>query len=213
MIASAPSKIELTPPETLCYTLTNTKSVKIGAIPPESGEYGGTPMATQFEPKETIYFERERGVTEIEVARGITHVTVRLPEAEVGRGRLTLLRHFADANIPVFLVKLLPTGLSFALREGQAAEGRTLLTASANELPLEVVVQENLGLVSTRAGAMRDLSGVMAGIYEVLTGEGVPVQQTGDAYNAVHCLVPGDKVDHAAQALRKRFLSGMVGAG
>jgi aspartokinase len=170
-------------------------------------------MATQqFEPKETIHFERERGVAEVEVLRGVTHVTVRIPGPDAGRHRLGLLRRFADANIPVFLVKLLPTGVSFALREGQAAEGAALLEASKEEYGLEVALRSELGLVTTRAGAMRDLSGVMAAIYDVLTEEGVAVRQTGDAYNAVHCLVPGADADRAAEALKRRFLGAGEGA-
>jgi len=31
------------------------------------------------------------------------------------------------------------------------------------------------------------------------------VRQTGDAYNAVHCLVPGADAERAARALRQRF--------
>ena len=45
----------------------------------------------------------------------------------------------------------------------------------------------------------------MAIIYEALVGEGIRVQQTGDAYNAVHCLIPGDEAERAAGALRHRF--------
>ena len=63
----------------------------------------------------------------------------------------------------------------------------------------------DLGLVSTYAGAMRDLSGVLARIYRAVVGVNVPVVQTGDAYNAVHCLVPGDSADKAAEALRREF--------
>jgi aspartokinase len=63
----------------------------------------------------------------------------------------------------------------------------------------------DLGLVTTIAGAMRDLSGVMATIYDALVTEGIRVWQTGDAHNAVHCLVDGGASGRAAEALRAKF--------
>jgi hypothetical protein len=45
----------------------------------------------------------------------------------------------------------------------------------------------------------------MAAIYETLNEVGIRVQQTGDAYNAVLCLVDGSRSDEAARVLRKRF--------
>ena len=71
------------------------------------------------------------------------------------------------------------------------------------ELPHRLL--RDLGLVSTFAGAMRDLSGVIARIYRTMVEANVRVLQTGDAYNAVHCLVPGGDADKAADALRLEF--------
>lgn len=156
---------------------------------------------------ETMYFEKERGVTEVEVTRGIAHVTVRLNPERVAADRLALLKRFAKATVPVFLVKLLPTGISFALRAAQVETGTALLAELKEEMGAEYTLREDLGLVTTRAGAMRDLSGIMATIYEALVAEGITVQQTGDAYNAVHCLVPGELGDRAADALMKRLLN------
>jgi aspartokinase len=150
---------------------------------------------------ETVHFERERGVTEVQVTRGIAHVTVDLPVASLGRERLNLLKALAAENIPVFMVKLLPGGISFALRESVAEAGAELLRARS----IEHTLLTDLGLVAVVAGAMRDLSGIMALIYQALVGAGVQVRQTGDAYNAVLCLVTGDEADKAAEALRDCF--------
>jgi aspartokinase len=156
---------------------------------------------------ETVHFEKDRGVTEVEVTRGIAHVTVRFNPESVAQDRLTALKRFAEANVPVFLVKLLPTGISFALRPAQVETGTALLTQLKAEMGIEYALRDDLGLVTTRAGAMRDLSGIMATIYETLVAEGVMVRQTGDAYNAVHCLVPGELSDRAADALMKRLIA------
>ncbi len=156
---------------------------------------------------ETVHFEKERGVTEVEVTRGIAHVTVQLNLETLSADRLTLLKRFAGATVPVFLVKLLPTGISFALRPAQVETGIALLAQLKEEMDIDFALRDDLGLVTTRAGAMRDLSGIMAAIYETLVAEGITVRQTGDAYNAVHCLVPGDLSDRAADVLMKRLLA------
>ncbi len=163
------------------------------AEPGGERELGGTDDA--------VHFERERGVTEVQVTRGLAHVTVEFPAGTLGGDRLSLLRALADAEIPVFLVKLLPMGLSFALRERVVAAGETLLTSRG----AKYTILRDLGQVAVVAGAMRDLSGVMALIYEALVGASVLVRQTGDAYNAVICLVSGDETDRAATALRDCF--------
>jgi aspartate kinase len=150
---------------------------------------------------DAVHFEKERGVTEVSVVSGIAHATVTLPQETVGAGRLELLQRLAAANIPVFLIKLLPTGLSFALRESVVEAGDALLTSTG----LSYTLRRNLALVTIYAGAMRDLSGVMAAIYEALLDESVRVYQTGDAHNAVHCLVAGDQVEAAGAVLRKTF--------
>ena len=150
---------------------------------------------------EAVHFEKERGVTEVLVVGGIAHATVTVPLETVAESRLDVLLRLAAANIPVFLIKLLPTGVSFALREGVVDAGKKLLT-DAN---LPYVLRPELSLVTIVAGAMRDLSGVMAAIYETLTTEQIAVRQTGDAHNAVHCLVASADAERAASALRRTF--------
>jgi aspartokinase len=150
---------------------------------------------------DAVHFEKERGVTEVSVMGGIAHATIILPQGNVSGGQLELLQRLAAANIPVFLIKLLPNGLSFALRESVVDSGNTLLT----ETGLSYTLRRNLSLITIIAGAMRDLSGVMASIYEALISENTRVHQTGDAHNAVHCLVSGEQADSAATALRKMF--------
>jgi aspartokinase len=150
---------------------------------------------------DAVHFERERGVTDVTTIRGIAHVTVHLEPDIVALGRLGLLQRLAAANVPVFLVKLLPDGISFAVREVQVDPSAALL----REAGIQHSMTRDLGLVTTIAGAMRDLSGVMAAIYEALVTEGIRVKQTGDAHNAVHCLVDGDAAERAAEALRAKF--------
>lgn len=152
-------------------------------------------------PRERVEFERERGVTEVTVHPNLTHVTVRFPLENLPARRLQLLHDLAKSAIPIFLVKLQTDGLSFAVRESHIAACEERLAAAGCDFRLS----RDLALVSTIAGAMRDLSGVIAQIYEALISAHVRVRQTGDAYNAVLVLVAGDEADRAAVALRERF--------
>lgn len=157
-----------------------------------------SPAETRREP---VHFERERGVTEIRVQRNVSHVTVQIADSDIGSGRLRVLQTLAASSVPLFLVKLLPAGLSFAIR----GENSDACRSSLSEIGVSYTFIEDLSVVTTIAGAMRDLSGIMASIYEELNDAGIRVQQTGDAYNAVLCLVSGPLSEKAAQALRKRF--------
>lgn len=160
----------------------------------------------------SVHFERERGVTEVQVTRGVAHVTVRLGKNDPSGERLALLQALGAASISLFLIKLHPDAISFAVRPGEqdGAESRLGDAADRCEAVLraqnaDYVLLRDLGLVAVVAGAMRDLSGVMARIYEALVAAGVRVRQTGDAYNAVLCLVRGDEAERAADALRRAF--------
>ncbi len=157
----------------------------------------------------SVHFEKERGVTEVVAAPGIAHFVVRFPaadgEADVAARRLALLQAFAEGGVPVFLMKLHPGALSFAVREEPDISAGVRLLQERGE---EFAVQRDLALLSIIAGAMRDMSGVMSSIYEALVGQGVTVCQTADAYNAVHLLVPGDAADRGAAALCERFSCG-----
>ena len=119
------------------------------------------------------------------------------------------MQTLAQAGVAIFLIKLHPDGLTFAMRPDNA--GNCALVLSETGVTHRML--RDLGLVSTYAGAMRDLSGVIARIYRTLSDADVRVLQTGDAYNAVHCLVPGDQADLAAVALREEFNFGIAGAG
>jgi len=161
----------------------------------------------------SVHFEKERGVTEVVVAPGIAHFVVRFSaatgEADVAARRLALLQAFAEGGVPVFLMKLHPGALSFAVRDEPDISAGVRLLEGRGEV---FAVQRDLALLSIIAGAMRDMSGVMSAIYEALVGQGVTVCQTADAYNAVHLLVPGEAADRGAAALCERFACGR-GAG
>jgi len=146
-----------------------------------------------------VHFEKERGVSEITVQRGIAHVFAR-PTSDTQR--LEILKLLAESTVPVFLVKLHPKDvISFAVREENVESCANCL----DDISIPYSMTRDLAVLTTLAGAMRDLSGVMAKIYETIVRANVKICQTGDAYNAVLCLVPGADAERAAVALRETF--------
>ena len=127
-------------------------------------------------------------------------VSVRFPDA-LPKSRLRLLEVLAQERVPINQVKLLPDGLCFVISENHASACRKLLSAEKGE----VTVLENMALISTIAGAMRDLSGVIARICEALLSASIPNRQVGDAYDAVLCLVPSGDAPRAVAALKEQF--------
>ena len=147
-------------------------------------------------------FEKERGVTQIRVTPDIVHFCLKLPAS--GGGMLPEIRALADASVPVFLVKLVPGGITLAVRAANVADATALLERRG----VAFTAHAQMALVSVIAGAMRDLSGVMADIYEALQHAQVAIRQTGDRYDAVHILVDGSQADRAQEALAARFGQG-----
>ena len=144
-------------------------------------------------------FEKERGVSQIRVTPDLVHFCLSLPGG--GASALPELQALAEAKIPIFLVKLTPTGLSFAVRNPHFAPCEALLQSRK----LSYSHQTGMAQVSVIAGAMRDLSGVMAEIYEALQQAQIAIRQTGDRYDAVHILVEGGEAERAREALATRF--------
>lgn len=145
-------------------------------------------------------FEREPGVTAIRLEDHMALVSVRFFQS-IPESRLRLLEQLAQARIPINQVKLLPEGVCFVISENHATACRNLLNTEKGEISL----LENMALISTIAGAMRDLSGVIARICEALLGAAIPNRQVGDAYDAVLCLVPSTDAPRAVAALRAEF--------
>lgn len=148
----------------------------------------------------SLTFEREPGVTNIRVESEVALVVVRCAD-EIPQRRLHILAALADAKVPVNQVKLQHEGLSFVIGENHASACETLLKSEKND----VSVTSGMALISIVAGAMRDLSGVIAQICEALLRAGIQNRQVGDAYDAVLVLVPAVDAPRASDALRKQF--------
>jgi aspartate kinase len=149
-----------------------------------------------------VRFEKDPGVTEVQVEPEIVHTQIYLPADNQTTERLRVLQALASAQIPLFLMKIQPAGFSFALHERYVEACENILKGAG----VSYHFTRNLVMVSPVAGAMRDLSGIMAQIYEALVQADVAILQTGDSYDAVHCLIPASDTNRAVESLTKQLL-------
>lgn len=156
----------------------------------------------ELAPSRPLSFERERGITEVRVQPGLAHVEVRLPARDSEAERLVLLQAVAEAGLPVLLIKLHPGSVSFALPDATIAERAERLLV---ERGYAYAMEKDLALISICAGAMRDLSGVMADLYDTMDKAGIRVAQTGDSHDALFALVAGNSAEKGATLLRQAF--------
>lgn len=149
-----------------------------------------------------VSFERERGVYALQVLHDVAHAVIGFGDDSLRTGRIQqVLRVLADANIPVFLVKLHRSAvtLAFAGSDVQRAE------AALDQSGLRTTIQHDLALLNIRAASMRELHGVMIAIADALFESGAHLYETGDSHNTVQCLIDGSHVEASISALCRAF--------
>lgn len=155
-----------------------------------------------------VSFERERGVYDVRVTPEVAHVAVEFPGEEGHpENDLRVFRALADASIPIFLIKLHRTAVTFAVAETHVPE----VEACMDQLAYPCTVRRDLAIVSVIASSMRDLIGVMASIADALSEAGARTYAIGDSHNSVQCLIDGQHVEAAVERLR--FTFGLEGEG
>lgn len=149
-------------------------------------------------PSERVSFERERGVSAIQVSREATYLFVRAPDTSLlPAQRQRILNLLREAEIPIFLIKLQRNGLSFGVDSELAARACETLEAHG----FRVSVKPRRVMVSIFAQNMRELHGVIARIAEVLYEAGVAIEQMSDAHNRITCLIEAERAPLVVERL------------
>lgn len=161
-----------------------------------------TPGTIDSSSARPLSFERGRGVYRIDAMQGIAHVVVGVGEDDGRISRIQqILRTLADEHIPIFLIKLHRTAISFAIEDRRMDIAQQCLGGVAGEcrtLP-------DLSLLTITAASMRDLSGVMVTIADSLQRAGARIYGIGDSHDTVQCLVETARAGEALQELRLAF--------
>jgi len=160
------------------------------------------PVAAQGAADRHVSFERERGVYQILVTRGVAHFVVEVGADDERTGRLArVFRALADASIPIFLIKLHHSAVSFAVEGARVPDVERCL----RDLGLASASRRDLALLSIIASSMRDLTGVMVSIADALQEASTRLFGVGDSHNSVQCLIEGARVEPALAQLRLAF--------
>lgn len=149
-----------------------------------------------------VSFERERGVYDVEVVHDIGHVVVKVgSEADRNDRIARLFRQVADKGVPIFLIKLHRSAVSFAVRGDALERVEALLSSEGTSYR----ARRDLALVNIIASSMRDLIGVMVRIGDALQRANARVFATGDSHNSVQCLIEEERIPQAVRELRAEF--------
>lgn len=158
--------------------------------------------STPNEPPRDVFYERERGVYAIRVLRDVAHAVVLVPkEAQRTQSIQRLFRAVADAGIPLFLIKLHRTSVTFALA-GPYVERAA---AALRHAGYEVSTRRDLAMVTVVASSMREMSGIMVDIADALLEARARIYEVGDSHDTVQCLIEADRVEPAIEQLCNTF--------
>jgi aspartate kinase len=149
-----------------------------------------------------VSFERERGVYKVLVTRDVAHAVVKVGDDEQRVERMMrVFRTLADESIPLFLIKLHRSAVTFAVDGMFVPRLETCIERAG----FGIRTRRDLALLSVVASSMRDLTGVMVTIADSLQEAGARLYATGDSHNSVQCLIQGERVEGALGQLKLVF--------
>ena len=149
-----------------------------------------------------VTFERERGVYRIELTRGLAHVAVTVGDGPDRTERIQrILAALAEAQIPIFLIKLHRDSLTFGVEAGRLEHVERCLGSAASDC----TAQRDLALATVLATSMSDLTGVMVSIADALQRASARLIGVGDSHNSVQLLIDGSRAEEAVAELESAF--------
>lgn len=149
-----------------------------------------------------VSFERVRGIYALHVTHDVAQAIVNLgDESQRSVSILEVFRALSEANVPIFLIKLHRTAVTFAVAGTDLQQANQTL----EKLGLEVSTIRGLALLVVRASSMRDLHGVVIEIVDALHAVGARLYETGDSHDSVQCLIEADYVKPAIASLTEMF--------
>ena len=159
-------------------------------------------IAAQGEAARPVSFERERGVYNVLVTRDVAHAVVKVgAEADRSDRIQRVLSLLAAESIPIFLIKLHRTAVTFAVDGALTPRVESCL----NNHGIQIRTRRDLALLTIVASSMRDLTGVMVMIADALHEAGARLYGTGDSHNSVQCLIEDGRVEAARRQLSATF--------
>jgi aspartokinase len=151
--------------------------------------------------QETV-FEKQRGVSRIEVRTGFAQAHIEALAEPVSKHRLAVLEEIARAGISLDFLKLTQNGLSFLVRE----ELSGILEAALRDRQVQFSVKPGHRIVLVHAVNMRDEEGLIARIVHESIASGVKVEHIGDMHDRMLMVVDGPDADRLEAHLSASLL-------
>lgn len=149
-----------------------------------------------------VSFERERGVYALQLVRDVAQGIVSVDDDAARNSRiLHAFRALAASDVPVFLIKLHSTVITLAFAGSDTARTEQALAGAG----LRATTRRDLAVVIVCANLVQDVSSIMVTIADALYSAGVPLLETSDSHNAVHCLIEERRSGEAIAALCRAF--------
>lgn len=143
--------------------------------------------------------ETARGISDVEVSNGHALIVVSgMNEEDSSQRMLEALRALKDADCSIDFLKISGSGFSFIVPElGAAAATAALCAAGFNAEALA-----GRSIITVRAPNIRDESGLVARIAQLVVRSGAIIEQVGDMHSSVQVVVETPKAEKAANSLR-----------
>jgi aspartokinase len=130
-------------------------------------------------PSTETAFEKQRGISQVEVRGGYAQVHVSRLSEPIHDNRLRVLKAVAEAGVSVDFLKLTPSGLSFVIADANSADVDQALQ------PLEVrhTIRKDRCVLLVHAVNMRDEEGLTARIVQEAIASGANVDHISDMHD------------------------------
>ncbi len=124
-------------------------------------------------------FEKQRGIGQVEVRGGFAQVHISRLSEPIHPQRLLVLKAVAEAGVSVDFLKLTPSGLSFVISDGNAAEVETALSP----MGIRHSIRKDRCVVLVHAVNMRDEEGLTARVVQQAIASGAIVDHISDMHD------------------------------
>jgi aspartate kinase len=147
-------------------------------------------------------FEKQRGVSRIEVRRGFAQVHISQIQGSLMAGRLNALKAVGDEQISIDFLKLTPSGMSFLVAEERADRVQEILEGIGHHYS----VRSGRSIVLVHAVNMRDEEGLISRIVQTVIGTRVNVDHIGDMHDRVLLVVKEQEAEKLAASFKESLM-------
>jgi aspartokinase len=130
-------------------------------------------------PVKEIAFEKQRGISQVEVRGGFAQVHVSQIRENIHERRLQVLKAVREASVSVDFLKLTPSGLSFLISEAHSGD----IERALEPLNLHCSIRKDRCVVLVHAVNMRDEEGLTAQVVQRAIASGAIVDHVSDMHD------------------------------